>query len=79
MNYSGIWPEGLRKNMKPSIRIFDAPARNQATVNYRPILSSERAPHINKPPNSSNSNPKLTVIKNLVMGPRWVSDTKTDW
>jgi hypothetical protein len=42
-----------------------------ATVNDRPILSSKRAPHINKPTIDSN--------KNLVLSPRWVLDSKTDW
>jgi hypothetical protein len=39
-------------------------------VKERAILSSERAPHINKP---------ATVRKNLVLSPEWVLDTKTDW
>jgi hypothetical protein len=47
------------------------------TVNDRPVLSSERAPFTNK---------HTTVLKlskkegeKLVMGPRWVPDTKTNW
>jgi predicted alpha/beta-fold hydrolase len=46
--------------------------RNNCTVNYRPVLSSKRLPHIKKP----------TIVrkktKNLVMGCRWEPDTKTD-
>jgi hypothetical protein len=42
-----------------------------AIVNGRPVLSSEIAPHINKPATDSN--------KNLVVSPRWVLDTKIDW
>jgi hypothetical protein len=38
----------------------------------RPVLSPERAPHINK---SGNVRQK----KNLVLTPKWVLDTKTDW
>jgi hypothetical protein len=41
-----------------------------AVVNDRPILSSERAPHINKPAADSN--------KNLVVSLRWVLYFK-DW
>jgi hypothetical protein len=37
-------------------------------VEDRPVLSSERAPHINRP---------ATVY--LVLGPIWVLDTKADW
>jgi hypothetical protein len=46
-----------------------------AVVNDRPILLSERVPHINKP-KLSDSN------KNLVLGPRWVlwhQDILADW
>jgi hypothetical protein len=41
-------------------------------VKDRPVLSSERVPHIKKP-QWSDSN------KNLVISPRWGLDTKTDW
>jgi hypothetical protein len=44
-----------------------------AIVNDRPVLSSERAPHINKNQQLSDSN------KNLVVSPRWVLYSKTDW
>jgi hypothetical protein len=37
----------------------------------RPVLSSERAPHINKPQMSYSN-------KDLVLGPRWVLYSKTD-
>jgi hypothetical protein len=39
-------------------------------VNYRPILSSERAFHMKKP--------VIVRKRNLVMGSRWEPDTKTD-
>jgi hypothetical protein len=41
-------------------------------VNYRPILSSERVPHIKKPAIVRQNK------KNLVMGSRWEPDTKTN-
>jgi hypothetical protein len=41
-------------------------------VKDRPVLSSERAPHI-KNPQSSDSN------KNLVVSPRWVLCSRTEW
>jgi hypothetical protein len=43
-----------------------------ALVNYRPILSSERAPHIKKPAT-------VRQERNLVMRSTWGPDTKTDW
>jgi hypothetical protein len=42
-----------------------------ANVNDRPVLSSEKAPHIDKLATDSN--------KNLVLGPRWLLETKTNW
>jgi hypothetical protein len=42
-------------------------------VNYRPILSSERALHSKSPVTVKTEN------KNLVMGSRWEPDTETDW
>jgi hypothetical protein len=42
-----------------------------AIVNDRSVLSSERMTNINKPVTDSN--------KNLVISPRWVLDTKTNW
>jgi hypothetical protein len=39
-----------------------------ALANDRPVLLSERAPHINKPATDSN--------KNLVVGPRWLLYSK---
>jgi hypothetical protein len=46
-----------------------------ATVNYRPVLSSERALQI------TNHNCLKTISrrKKLVADPRWVPDTKMDW
>jgi hypothetical protein len=41
-------------------------------VNYRPILSSERALHIKKPAIGRE------IKLKLVRGPRWAPDTKTD-
>jgi hypothetical protein len=46
-----------------------------ATVNYRPVLSSERALQDNKPTTVER---KFQGEK-LVAGPRWVPDTQTDW
>jgi hypothetical protein len=48
-----------------------------ATVNYRPVLSSERALQNNKPATVYKENVKEK--EKLVAGPRWVPDTKTDW
>jgi hypothetical protein len=45
--------------------------RPGAIVNDRPVLSSDRAPHINKPATDSN--------KNLVVSPRRVLYSKIDW
>jgi hypothetical protein len=44
------------------------------TTNYRLILSSERVPDEEQ----SNCPTKERKRKNLVMGPKWVPDTKTD-
>jgi hypothetical protein len=41
------------------------------TVIDRPVRLSERAPHIDKPATDD--------IKNLLLFPNWVLDTKTDW
>jgi hypothetical protein len=41
-------------------------------ANDRPVLSSERAPHI-KNPQMSDSN------KDLALRPKWVLYSKTDW
>jgi hypothetical protein len=41
-------------------------------VNYRSILSSDRAPHIKKPA-------VFNTGKNPVKSSRWESDTKIDW
>jgi hypothetical protein len=46
-------------------------AKTAAIVKDRPVLSSERAPHINKPVSDS--------IKNLIISHRKGLDTKTDW
>jgi hypothetical protein len=48
----------------------DCPGEDQQLVNDRLVLSSERAPHINKLTTDSN--------KNLVLGPRRGLGTKTD-
>jgi hypothetical protein len=42
-----------------------------AIVNYRPVLSSEMSPHINKPATDSN--------KNLILRPKWWLEAKADW
>jgi hypothetical protein len=42
-----------------------------AILNDRPILLSEKAPQINKPATDTN--------KNLIVSPRWVFYSKTDW
>jgi hypothetical protein len=41
-----------------------------ATVNYRPILSSERV--------LQNNKENLKEKEKLVAGPKWAPDTKTD-
>jgi hypothetical protein len=41
-------------------------------IKDRPVLSSERAPHLKNPQCSDNN-------KNLVISPRWGLDTKKDW
>jgi hypothetical protein len=46
-------------------------------VNYRPVLSSERALQNYKKTQLSEENFKENV--KLVAGPRWAPDTKTDW
>jgi hypothetical protein len=40
-------------------------------VKDRPALSDEKVPHTNKLTTDSN--------KNVVLSPKWVLDTKTDW
>jgi hypothetical protein len=47
-------------------------AKPAAIVNGRPVFSSERAPHLNKPPQSDSN-------KNLVLGHRRGLHTKIDW
>jgi hypothetical protein len=47
-----------------------------ATVNYRPVLSSERALQNPKPASVKKN---FKEKEKLVAGPRWVLDTKTDW
>jgi hypothetical protein len=47
-----------------------------ATVNYRPVLSSERALQITNPQLPKEN---FKEKEKLVAGPRWVPDTKTDW
>jgi hypothetical protein len=46
-------------------------ARASSNVNNRSVLSSERAHHVNKPATDSN--------KNLLVSPRWVLYSTTDW
>jgi hypothetical protein len=48
----------------------------QFTVNYRPVLSSERALQITNPQLSEGNFKKK---EKLVAGPRWATDNKTDW
>jgi hypothetical protein len=48
-----------------------------ATINYRPILSSERAQHIEKTANVKIISKEMK--EKLVAGPRWRPDTRTDW
>jgi hypothetical protein len=48
--------------------------RPAATVNYRPVLSSERTLQNNKPQLSKKN---LKENEKLVAGPRWAPDTKT--
>jgi hypothetical protein len=50
--------------------------RSNCTVNYRHILSSERALQNNKP---ALSNGNFKKKEKLVAGPRWVPATKIDW
>jgi hypothetical protein len=46
-------------------------------VNYRPVLSSERAPHTKKPQMSEDN--IRGEKENLVAGPRWRPDTRIYW
>jgi hypothetical protein len=55
-----------------STQLLFARPRSNCTVSYRPVLSSERAPHIKKQAIVTRK------TKNLVVGPRWAPDTKTD-
>jgi hypothetical protein len=47
------------------------------TTNYRPILSSERAPQDEEQSNFPAK--QMENSKNLVMGPKGMHDTKTYW
>jgi hypothetical protein len=49
-------------------------AKPAATVNYRPVLSSER---VLQTPQLSKENVKEK--EKLVVGPGWGPDTKADW
>jgi hypothetical protein len=78
----GTWPPRLgesqelgRLNMvfSPAGLRWRGPA---ATVNYRPVLSSERAYKITNPQLSKEN---FKEKEKLVAGPRWVPDTKMDW
>jgi hypothetical protein len=52
-------------------------ARPEATVNYRSVLSSEKALQNNK---AATVQRKFQwEKKKSAAGPRWVPDTKTDW
>jgi hypothetical protein len=51
-------------------------AQSNCTVNYRPVLSSERALKITNPQLSKEN---FKEKEKLVAGPRWVPDSKTDW
>jgi hypothetical protein len=50
--------------------------RTAAAVNYRPVLSSERALQNNKPQLPKEH---LKEKEKLVAGPKWALDTKADW
>jgi hypothetical protein len=56
---------------------YSGKVQKQFTVNYRPVLSSERVLQNNKNPQLSEGNFKEK--EKLVAGPRWEPDTKTDW
>jgi hypothetical protein len=85
---TGTWPSRLGESQWDSkimswvLRDFDprvtalARPRSNSTVNYRPVLSSERA--IQKR-NTQMSNGNFRKKIKLVKGPRWAPDTKTDW
>jgi hypothetical protein len=52
-------------------------ALTNCTANYKPVLTSERAPHDEEESNCP-AREKKKKKKNLVMGPIGVPDTKTD-
>jgi hypothetical protein len=58
--------------MDPRVTALARP-RSNCIVNYRAVLSSERAHHIKKPAIVRQK------TKNLGMGSRWEPGTKTDW
>jgi hypothetical protein len=51
-------------------------SKSKYTVNYRPVLSSERALQNN---NTQMYEGTFKEKEKLVKGPRWAPDTKTDW
>jgi hypothetical protein len=63
------------RNFDPRVTAL-AKDRSNCTVNYRPVLSSERGLQNNK---TSLSKENLKEKEKLVVGPRWVPDTKTGW
>jgi hypothetical protein len=84
---TGTWPSGLRKSQILDSKIWSWALRESdpgMTALARPrsnyklqthSLVMEGTPH-KKEPQMSTGNWKE---KNLVAGPRWVPDTKTDW
>jgi hypothetical protein len=71
---SQIWPWVLR-DFDPRVTALARP-RSNCTVNYRPVLSSERALKITNPQLCKENFKKE---EKLVADHRWVPDTKTDW
>jgi hypothetical protein len=82
---TGTWPSRLGESAIRDSNIYSWVLQNSdtritalarrgpaAVLNYRPVLSSVQRgrPHKNKPANDSNTS--------LVIGPRYVPDTKTD-
>jgi hypothetical protein len=63
------------RDFDPRVTALARPRSNSA-VNYRPVLSSERALQNN---NTQMSEGNFKEKEKLDKGPRWAPDTKTDW
>jgi hypothetical protein len=75
-HFSFCWTEYIEPGLTEALCIFciyiHVITCKMYIVKNRPVLSSERVTHINKPT-------AVRQKKNLVLSPKWVLDTEPDW